>query len=415
MSTFEVSVANHISDQSTDTIHKGLDALTQAVLQLRSEIDDLERLKHLTTLHVQQCDSDLEHLRIIHRQVKARLEALPSSPVVPPPRPVGYLTTGDTKWSFVPNKTKSNVRLRYSLPVDSVLCTIKFNGDGTFFSFTDGKNVYLVNQADGTIVGTCPIPRPPGQQSELLSRAICFSPDSKFLAVAGPANTTIVIDVRTRRIVASLEMHRNLVSTIAFFRDCRRLLTGGFDGKLCVWSIPEFQLIQMVQHGVDGQTGKDEMIAALAIGADDEYVAVGFMNGTVGLYEPTFSQPMASFQAHSEFLFNVVISKKGIIATASHDKSAKLWVIKGVPSCKHILTGHTDCVLAITFSPKDPVLFTGSKDETIKCWNEATGKLLFTLTGHKNTIFQIDHHPIERTIVSCSGDGLVCVWDYALA
>jgi WD40 repeat protein len=248
-----------------------------------------------------------------------------------------------------------------------------------------------------------------------LSRALCFSPDSKFLAVAGPANSTIVIDVRSRRIITSLEEHRNLVSTIAFFRDGRRFVTGGFDGKLCVWSVPEFQLLRVIQHGVEGKTGKEEMIAALAIGADDEYVAVGFMNGTVGLYEPTFSQPMSSFQAHTEFLFNVVISEKDVIATASHDKTTKLWVIRGVPSCRKILTGHADCVLAIAFSPREPLLFTGSKDETIKCWSEITGENLFTLNGHKNTLFQIDHHPKERAIVSCSGDGLVCLWDYSLA
>jgi WD40 repeat protein len=156
------------------------------------------------------------------------------------------------------------------------------------------------------------------------------------------------------------------------------------------------------------------MIAAIAIGVDDEYVAVWFMNGSVGLYDPDFSQPMTSFQAHNEFLLNVVISKDDVIATASHDHTAKLWLVRGVTTCKQTLNGHTDCVLAISFSPRDPILFTGSKDETIKCWNQKTGECLFTLNGHKNTLFQIDHHPTERTIVSCSGDGLVCIWDYGL-
>jgi WD40 repeat protein len=280
------------------------------------------------------------------------------------------------------------------------------------FAFTDGKIVYLVNQADGAITGTTAIGRTARAQGEQLSRAICFSPDSKFLAVAGPGNTTVVIDVAAKRVVRTLEVHRNLVSTMAFFSRGQRFLTGGFDGKLCVWSLADFQLLRTIPHG--GEVEKEEMIAAVAIGSGDAFVAVGFMSGMVGLYDPDFSQPMTSFQAHSQFLLNLVISKEDVIATASHDRTAKLWRVKGVATCRQTLLGHTDCVLTIAFAPSDPVLFTGSKDETIKCWHQMTGDNLFTLNGHRNTLFQIDHHPTERTIVSCSGDGLICLWDYGM-
>jgi WD40 repeat protein len=132
------------------------------------------------------------------------------------------------------------------------------------------------------------------------------------------------------------------------------------------------------------------------------------------MYDQTFSQPMSSFQGHQQYLLNVVISPQDMIATASHDKTVKLWTLRGVASCKQTLRGHTDYVLAIAFAPRDPLLFTGSKDETIKCWSQKTGECLFTVNGPRNTLFQLDHHPSERTFISCSGDGLVCAWDYVL-
>jgi WD40 repeat protein len=405
----------HSGDQPADAILKGLESLSHSIARLQSETEDLRRVRHLSVIHYLQNETDIDQLRQIHKLMKSRLELLSASPVpslIPGP---SLPTRVDTKWSVASQYAffhQASVRLRYSLNVEAILCTIKFNSDGSLFSFTDGKIVYLVNQADGAVTGTSVIPSPARVEGEQLSRAICFSPDNKFLAAAGPANTTVIIDIASRKVVKTLEGHRNLVSTIAFFRDGRRFLTGGFDGRLCVWSAPEFQLLKTLQHGAEA--GKEDMIAAIAIGVDDEYVAVGFMNGAVGLYDPTFSQPMTHFQAHTEFLLNVVISKDDIIGTASHDRTAKLWLVRGVSTCRQTLTGHTDCVLAIAFSPKDPVLFTGSKDETIKCWNKKTGENLFTLKGHRNTLFQIDHHPSERTIVSCSGDGLVCLWDYGL-
>jgi WD40 repeat protein len=241
----------------------------------------------------------------------------------------------------------------------------------------------------------------------MASRTLCFSPDSKLLAVAGPASSILIIDTKTRRTVTALEGHHNIVATITFFRTTMRFVTGAILTK-------DFKCLRTIQDGGQENGRKEEMITAIAIATDEEYVAVGFMNGTVGLYVAAFAQPMSSFQAHPEFLFHVAISPKALIATASHDKTARLWVIRGVPTCRRVLAGHTYCVLTLAFSPTEGVLFTGSKDETIKCWSEETGENLFTLTGHKNTVFQIDHHPHDRTIVCCSGDGIVSVWDYTV-
>jgi WD40 repeat protein len=232
------------------------------------------------------------------------------------------------------------------------------------------------------------------------------------LVISAPLHLISVVDVSSRRILTALEGHKHHVSTIVFFSDGSRMLSGGFDGKLCVWSVPDFKLIKVIDHARNGAPAHNEMIVAIAIGGGNEYIAVGFMNGSVGMYERTFTQPMSTFSAHNECLLNVVMSDEDMLATASHDKTAKLWTLRGIASCQQVLNGHTDFVLAIAFAPRDPILFTGSKDETIKCWHQKTGEALFTVTAHKNTVFQLDPHPRERKILSCSGDGLVCLWEY---
>jgi WD40 repeat protein len=251
-------------------------------------------------------------------------------------------------------------------------------------------------------------------QTDNQPRSISFSPDSRWLALSGAGLSIMVFDVQTRKLAHLLEAHSYLISTLVFFADSTRLISGGFDGKLCVWSVPDFKLIRAVQHGTENQVENGDRIVSIAIGAEDDLVVVGFMSGSVGMYEPTFSQPMSSFSAHQELLLNVAVSPQGMIATASQDCTAKLWTLRGVASCRQTLKGHSDYVVAVRFSPNDPVVFTGSKDESIKCWSTKDGNCWFTLKGHKNTLFQIDHHPTDKSIVACSGDGLVCMWDYSL-
>jgi WD40 repeat protein len=411
------------TDQPIERIQNGLDSVIQAVCRLREENDNLERLRSLATIHVRQYESDIERLRCIYKTMKASLDLL--SPTVPPLSMRGdsqnekgtCLAHASVPWdvrSTEPFFTRSHVRLRYALRMESILCTIHFNHDGSIFSFTDGLAVFFIMANDGSLVGSCPLPKSRAP-TDSHARAICFSRDSRWLAVSGPVHSVTMIDVQSRKFFKSLDAHASHVSTIAFFNDSERMVTGGFDGKLVVWNTRDFQVVKSIQHGVEnGQIGKEEMIVAIAIASDDEYLAVGFMNGVVGIYDADFSQPMTSFAAHNEYMLNVALSRNDVIATASRDKSAKLWTIRGVASCKQTLTGHTDYVLTVAFSPIDPVVFTGSKDETVRCWNVTTGQQLFTLKGHGNTLFQIDHHPSKRTIVSCSGEGLICVWDYEL-
>lgn len=56
-----------------------------------------------------------------------------------------------------------------------------------------------------------------------------------------------------------------------------------------------------------------------------------------------------------------------MIATASDDKTVKLWKRHG--SLLRTLDGHSDVVWGISFSPDGKTLASASKDETVILWN----------------------------------------------
>ena len=63
------------------------------------------------------------------------------------------------------------------------------------------------------------------------------------------------------------------------------------------------------------------------------------------------------------------------IATASEDKTVKIWEIKS-GKLLYDLTGHTDNVYSAEFSSDGTVITTISRDKTVKTWDFKTGKLL---------------------------------------
>ncbi|AKV68118.1 MULTISPECIES: serine/threonine-protein kinase [Microcystis] len=77
------------------------------------------------------------------------------------------------------------------------------------------------------------------------------------------------------------------------------------------------------------------------------------------------------------------------------------------------LTGHSDEVFSVAYSPDGRYLASGSIDQTIKIWEVATGKELRTLTGHSGGVFLVAYSPDGRYLASGSIDQTIKIWEVA--
>ena len=77
---------------------------------------------------------------------------------------------------------------------------------------------------------------------------------------------------------------------------------------------------------------------------------------------------LATFQGHSESVYSVMYSPDGkTLASGSRDNTIKLW---DVATGKELVNfpGHTDSVSPVVFSPDGKILVSGSRDKTLKIW-----------------------------------------------
>ncbi|TDU73488.1 trypsin-like peptidase domain-containing protein [Streptomyces sp. KS 21] len=77
------------------------------------------------------------------------------------------------------------------------------------------------------------------------------------------------------------------------------------------------------------------------------------------------------------------------------------------------LSFHADPVLSVAFSPDGNTLATGSRDDTVRLWNVATGKTPTPLTGHKYEVTSVAFSPDGNTLATSSNDDTVRLWDVA--
>jgi dsDNA-binding SOS-regulon protein len=115
------------------------------------------------------------------------------------------------------------------------------------------------------------------------------------------------------------------------------------------------------------------------------------------------------FVGHNDSVRSVSFSPTGdAIATASSDKTAKLWDLQG--NCLVTFTGHNDSVTSVSFSPTGDAIATASSDKTAKLW-DLQGNCLVTFTGHNNSVTSVSFSPTGDRIATASSDKTAKLWD----
>ncbi|HSZ28152.1 MAG TPA: TIR domain-containing protein, partial [Pseudonocardiaceae bacterium] len=116
---------------------------------------------------------------------------------------------------------------------------------------------------------------------------------------------------------------------------------------------------------------------------------------------------------HTDKVRGVAFSPSGtLLATTSNDYTARLWdAATGKPAST--LSGHTSGVWSVAFHPDGTLLATASEDHTARVWDLATGKPARTLVGHETRVYGVAFSPDGTLLATTSNDNTARLWDLA--
>lgn len=121
---------------------------------------------------------------------------------------------------------------------------------------------------------------------------------------------------------------------------------------------------------------------------------------------------------HEGAVYDVAIGSNGIVASASYDKTVRLWDLSDQASPRQVappLTGHTSWITSVAFSPDGRTLASGSGDRSVRLWDitdPAHPRALGApLLGHTAAVYMVAFSPDGHTLASASDDHTTRLWN----
>merc|ERR1711998_376092 len=232
-----------------------------------------------------------------------------------------------------------------------------------------------------------------------------WSVDGTKLCSASADKTLMVFDVETNKRVKKFQDHDSHVNSVCCARQDSHLLVSASDD--CTAKLWDTRV-----RGSLHTFPERYQITACAFSADDQMAFTGGIDNVIRAWDKRKNDVAFVLAGHSDTVTSLRLSPDGsYLMSNAMDSSVRIWDVRPyapLERCKKMLTGAVHNfeknLLRCSWSPDGRRVASGSADRFVYVWDTTTRQILYKLPGHVGSVNEVDFHPTEPIIGSCSSD-----------
>lgn len=248
-----------------------------------------------------------------------------------------------------------------------------------------------------------------------------FSPDTRYLSVATKIGFWLY-DTETLAPRALWGTERGMMNVATFSHDSRWIATGDQDGILKVWDTQNGQCVTKTDWG---GTERRNVIFHVRFSPDVQYLAAsGLGHSAVYAWHEELDEPIRDYKLENpkfddyrkkdaayDRYFPIAFSPNSKLF--AYVSSPETVIISDINTGEHIahLTGHTDTLHTLLFSPCGQYLASASLGATVQVWDIQSESFIMKPKSYEGNRVRLAYTPDETLRVADIYDDKVIIWD----
>ncbi|AVH63709.1 nSTAND1 domain-containing NTPase [Nostoc sp. 'Peltigera membranacea cyanobiont' N6] len=242
-----------------------------------------------------------------------------------------------------------------------------------------------------------------------------FSPDSNLLATLSIKGKVVRLWNISGQLLAKIP-YQSSVQEVSFSPNSKLLATTCDDYTVKLWDISQYTsdnlFISQIfpQHSDLKPVVKfqhQDKIKKARFSPDGKFIATASDDKTAKLWDISGKQLAEFLYAGEVYSVNFSPNSK-LLATTSSGGIAKLWDISGKQLAEFLYAGE---VYSVSFSIDSKILATPSRDKTVKLWDISDKQLTVRKFEHQKEICSVSFSPDGLQLATASQDNTAKLWD----
>jgi WD40 repeat protein len=200
-------------------------------------------------------------------------------------------------------------------------------------------------------------------------------------------------------------------AALEFARDGRTLYTSNLvDGRVAAWNLSTLEKSATVEL-------PGEVLRSFCVSRSGRRMALATAEQLLRVVDTATGSTVGEYRGHADRIGAPVFLDEDLLASASDDRTVKLWDVPGRRDPQYV-DGDDTKTLTTTFSPDGRKLAVAGFDGSVRVVElseigEPTGVAPIRLEGHSGAVNGVRFLPDGKRLVTCSEDGSARLWNLA--
>lgn len=238
--------------------------------------------------------------------------------------------------------------------------------------------------------------------------SLAHVPENGHLAIGQARGGVHIVDLVEGKEIRHLAIHDKAVFHVAYLQKNNQLLSFSADGTMGIWDAADYSFLRRIPIG-------ELKLRRTAFSDDGTRMITTGNDGRMRVWETDMYNEIITVDAHEKSINAALfLSGNERVLTGGWDGHLRLWELGDEATMLTEIPAHNYAIYDIVWSPDRSLIATASRDKTVKIWDAKTLKPMARLDikngGHSHSVNALSWNKETGLLVSAGDDRRLIAW-----